>query len=176
MRQRPRTPLVMVAIAALAVAIAASVIVAGAPHDGRDRRSPRGVVSEHDARVAGPPTARPTRPRPGPHVSSVRATRIARRFAASWRAWDTGRRWPQDAATIRRLSVAALWERLRHQHARPTAAPPPTSLALHSVRVIASGHGSWRAVVIAGHPENSYLGTLVIVATPAGPRVADIQR
>jgi hypothetical protein len=176
MRQRPRTRLVMVAIAALAVAIAASVIVAGAPHDGRGRRSPRGVVSKHAARVAGPPTARPARPRPGPRDSSVRATRIARRFAASWRAWDIGRRSPQDAATIRRLSVAALWERLRHQHPRPTAARPPTSLALHSVHAIASGHGSWRAALIAGQPDNSYLGTLVIVTTPAGPRVAEIQR
>jgi hypothetical protein len=126
--------------------------------------------------VAGPPTARPARPRPGPRVSSVRATRIARRFAASWRAWDTGRRLPHDAAALHRLSVAALWERLRRQRARPTAAPPPTSLALHSVHAIASGRRSWRAALIAGPPDNSYLVTLVIVATPAGPRVAEIQR
>jgi hypothetical protein len=176
MRQRPRTRLVMFGVAAGAVAMAASVIAAGAGHDGRGRRSPRGVVPEHVARVVGPPTARPTRPRPGPFVSSVRATRIARRFAASWRAWDTGQRLPHDAATLRLVSVAALWQRLRHQRARPTSARPPVSLALESVRAIASGRGTWRAALIARQPDNSYLGTLVIVTRPAGPRVAEIQR
>jgi hypothetical protein len=72
--------------------------------------------------------------------------------------------------------MAALWRNLRHQFARPTAARPPTSLALHAVHPIASGRGTWRAVLVARHPDDSYLGSLVIVATPAGPRVAEIQR
>jgi hypothetical protein len=38
------------------------------------------------------------------------------------------------------------------------------------------GHGIWRAPLIGRHPENSYLGTLVIIATSAGPRVAEIER
>jgi hypothetical protein len=176
MRQRPRTRLVVFAVAAVAVAIVASVIVAGVAHHGRGRHSLRSVVPEHVTGVVGPPSASPARPRPGLHVSSARATRVARRFAASWRAWDTGRRSRRGAAALRRLSVAALWERLRHQRARPTAARPPTSLGLHAVHAIASGRGSWRAALVARHPDNSYLGSLVILATPAGPRVADIQR
>jgi hypothetical protein len=176
MRQRPQTRPRMFAFAAAAVTITAGLIVAGAAHDGPGRRSPRTVVAEHIAGVVATPTARPARPQPGLPVSSGRATRIARRFAASWRAWDTGYRLPRDAATLRRLSVAALWQRLRREQPRPTAARPPTSIALHPVDAIATGRGSWRAALIAAHPHNSYLGTLVIVATSAGPRVAQIQR
>lgn len=175
MRQRPRPRLVVFAVAAAAVAIVASLIVASAAHDRRGRQSLR-VVPNHVARVVGPPTAGPARARPGRQVSAAPATRVARRFAASWRAWDTGRRSRRGAAALRRLSVAALWQRLLRQHARPTAARPSTSLALDTVQAVATGRGSWRAALVARQPHDVYLGGLVIVATPAGPRVAEIQR
>jgi hypothetical protein len=176
MRHRPSTRVMVFAVSAGAVAIVASLIVAGAANDGRGHRSSRGGVSQRVARVVSRPTARPTRPRPRLAVPTARATRVARRFAASWRAWDTGQGSPHDAAALQRLSVAGLWQRLRHQRARPTAARPPASLALRSVRAIASGREIWRAPLVARHPESSYLGTLVIVAAAAGPRVAAIER
>jgi hypothetical protein len=44
---------------------------------------------------------------------------------------------------------------------------------MHAVPV---GRGIWHAPLIGRHPENSYLGTLVIIATSSGPRVAEIER
>jgi len=175
MSRRPGNRLVVFAISAVAVAIAASIIVAGAARDVRGHGSHRDDASSRAARGVDPPTASPAR-RLGRHVSSTRATRVARRFAASWRAWDTGRRTHQDAATLRRLSVAAVWQRLRRERARPTASRAPTTPALHSVHAIGSGRGKWRAALVARHPDNIYLGTLLIAATPAGPRVEDVQR
>jgi hypothetical protein len=101
--------------------------------------------------------------------------RIARRFAAAWQTWDAGRRPSHLARILRRLSVAALWDRLRAERARPTATPPPR-WALQRVELLAIGRGTWRAAVLARHPAGAYLATLVILATPAGPRVAEIER
>jgi hypothetical protein len=109
-------------------------------------------------------------------VSAVQAAKVARRFAASWCTWDAGRRRPRSAATLRRLSTAALWRRLRHQRARPTRSPPPASIELRPVRAVLSGRGIWRAPLTARHPVDSYLGTLLIIRTSAGPRVAEIER
>jgi hypothetical protein len=177
MSQRPWTQLTAFALAASAVAIAAILIVVDSTHNGRDRRSPHGPVPTRLTRVVvGRAAMPPSRARRGLRLSSVHAMRTARRFAMSWQSWDTGRRSPQAAATLQRLSVAALWRRLRHQRARPTAARPPASLALESVQAIPSGRGIWRAPLIARQPESSYLGTLVIVTTSAGPRVAAITR
>jgi hypothetical protein len=176
MSQQPRTRHTAFAVAAGAVAITAILIVPGATPDGRDRGSTRGVPSRHVPRPVGPATARPAPSRPGLTVASVRATRIARRFGAAWRAWDTGRRAAHDAATLRLLSEAGLWRRLRHQRAGPTASGPPSSPALNPVRATASGRGTWRAALVARDPADGYLGTLVIVTTPAGPRVARIER
>jgi hypothetical protein len=176
MRQPPRTRLVAFAVAAVAVAVVASVIAAGAARDGRGRRPPQGAVSGHFAGVVGAPVETPTRPRPELHVLSGRATDVARRFAAAWRAWDAGQASPRDAAVLQHLTVAGLWQRLRQQQARPTAERSPKSLALHSVHAVTSGPRIWRAALIAHEPNNSYLGTLLVVATPTGPRVADVQR
>jgi hypothetical protein len=41
---------------------------------------------------------------------------------------------------------------------------------------VAIDHGSWRAALVARYPHDVYLGSLVILATAAGPRVAEIQR
>jgi hypothetical protein len=177
MSQRPRTQMTAFALAAGAVAIAAIFIIADATRDDRGRRSPQRPVPKRLARVVvGRATTPPSRPRPGLRLSAIRATRTARRFATSWLNWDTGRRSPHAAATLQRLSVDALWQRLRHQRAGPTAARPPAPLAVESVRAIASGRGVWRAPLIGRQPESSYLGTLVIVTTSAGPRVAAIGR
>jgi hypothetical protein len=159
------------AAAAAVIAIAASVIAADTSHDHRARRATHGALPGPAARA---PTARPLPARLKPRVSSDRATRIARRFAASWRAWDTGRRTLRDATALRRVSVPALWRRLRRQRALPTASRPPAPLALHAVRAIATGLGTWRAALIAAQPDNSYLGTVVIVTTAAGPRVSEL--
>ena len=132
-------------------------------------------VSEHVAGVVGAPIATRTRPRPELHVSSARATNVARRFAAAWRAWDSGGDTPHDAAVLQRVSVAALRQRLRRDRARPTAGLPPKSLALHSVHAVACGHGTWRAALIARKPGNSYFGTVLLIATQTGPRVADVE-
>jgi hypothetical protein len=176
MSQPDRTRLKAFAVAAAAVAIAAILVFAGASHDARVRRSPQGAVSEDSAPVVvGRATTPASRQRPGP-ISEGRATRIARRFAASWQSWDTGRRSPHVATTLQRLSAVPLWRRLRHQRARPTAARPSFALAFGSVRAIAFGRGTWRAPLIARHPDSSYLGTLVIVTTSAGPRVTAIER
>lgn len=162
--------------AAAAVAIAAILDVAGASHDARVHRPPQGAVSEGSAPVVvGRATTPASRQRPGP-MSAGRATRIARRFAASWQPWDTGRRSRRVATTLQRVSASALWRRLRHQRARPTAARPSFALAFESVRAIASGRGIWRAPLFGRHPHGSYLGTLLIVTTSAGPRVSAIER
>jgi hypothetical protein len=47
-------------------------------------------------------------------------------------------------------------------------------MALHAVRALATGLGTWRAALIAAHPDNRYLGTVEIVATSAGPRVSEV--
>jgi hypothetical protein len=168
--------LVVFAAAAVAVVIGVSVIVVGARHDRPTHRPPRRAASERaalpDARHAAPPT-RTLRPR---SISATEANQIARRFAAAWRAWDAGSRSPRDAAALRQLSRAGLWRDLVDQRVRPTAGRPPASVALHPVRAIAAGRGTWRAAVVARHPAGGYLATLVIVATPMGPRVAEIQR
>lgn len=175
MSQRDRTRLKAFAVAAAAVAIAAIVLVAGASHDARGRRSPQGAVAEDGAPVVvRRATAPASRQRPGP-ISERRATRIARSFAASWQSWDSGRRSPHVATTLHRLSASALWRRLLHQRARPTATHPSFALAFESVHAIASGRGTWRAPLIGRHPQGSYLGTLVIVMTSAGPRVTRIE-
>jgi hypothetical protein len=176
MTQQPRTRRTAFALAAGAVAITAILIVLGKTPEGRDRGSARGLPSVHVPRIVGPRNARPAPSRPGLTVSLVRVTTIARRFAASWRAWDTGRRSPHDSARLRLLSLTGLWQRLRDQRAGPTASGPPSSLALNPVRAIASGRGTWRAALTARHPADDYLGTLVIVTTAAGPRVARIER
>ena len=176
MSQPEWTRLKAFAVAAAAVAIVAVLVVAGTSHDARVRRSRQGAVSEGSAPVVVGRAATPAaRQRQGP-ISEGRATRIARRFAASWRRWDTDRRSPHVATTLQRLSAPALWRRLRHQGARPTAARPSFALAFESVRAIASGRKIWRAPLIARHPQSSYLGTLVIVMTLAGPRVTAIER
>ena len=176
MSQPERTRLKAFAVAAAAVAITAILVVACASHDARVRRSAQGGVSEDSAPVVVGRAATPAaRQRPGP-ISEGRATRIARRFAACWHSWDTGRRSPHVATTLQRLSASALWRRLRHQRARPTATRPSFVPAFESVRAIASGRGIWRAPLISRHPQSGYLGTLVIVRTSAGPRVAAIER
>ena len=76
---------------------------------------------------------------------------------------------------LQRLSLPALWHQLRRQRPRPTAVTPPASLMFESVRAIAADRGTWRAPLIGGHQKNSYLGTLVIVTTVGGPRVAAIE-
>jgi len=176
MNDRRSSRVVVFAAAAFAVVIGVCVIVAGTRHDRRTHRSPRRAASERaarpDARDAAPPT-RPPRPR---SISATEANRIARRFAAAWRAWDTGRRSRHDAATLRHLSLAGLWARLVGQRDRPTAGRPPASVALHPVRAVAADRATGRAALIARHPAGGYLATLVIVATPVGPRVAEIQR
>jgi hypothetical protein len=175
MSQRPSTQLTAFAVAAGAVVIAAILIVVGATHNARG--SPQRPVPKRLARVVvAQATTPPWRPRPRPRLSSVRATRTARRFATSWQSWDTGRRSAETAATLQRLSVAALWRRLRHHRARPTAARPPASLAFEPVHAIPYGSGVWRAPLIGRQPESGYFGTLVIVMTSAGPRVAAIKR
>jgi hypothetical protein len=175
MRQSPRTRLARFGAAAAAVALAATLVVADAAHDRRPRGEPRHPPSERVTRVVGDSRPRLAR-RPVRSVSAVQATKVARRFAASWSPWDAGRRRPHGAATLRRLSVTALWRRLRHQRVRPTASPPPASLELQPMHAVPVGRGIWRASLIGRHPENSYLGTLVIIATSAGPRVAEIER
>lgn len=177
MSQRDGTQPKAFAVAAGAVAVGASLIVVGATHNDRSRGLPPGGTSQHVARVVVRQATRlPSRPRPGPRLSTASATRIARRFAASWLNWDTGRASPHVAATLQRLSVAALWRRLSHQRVRATAARPPASLTVESVHAIASGRGIWRAPLIGRQPQGSYLGTLVIVMTSAGPRVTAIER
>jgi hypothetical protein len=161
--------------AAAGIGIALSVIAVTAPHDREFPRSEPHPVDRRataSAPIAAPPADK-RYPRP---VSSARANEIARRFAIAWRAWDAGRPSPRVAAVLRRSSVAALWRRLRSQRERPTAARPPESLALQRVRAVAAGRGIWRAAIIARHPPDRYLATLVIVATPAGPMVTDLER
>jgi hypothetical protein len=177
MSQPDQTRLKPFAVAAAAVAIAAILVAgAGAGHDARGRRSPEGAVSEDSAPVVvRRATAPASRQRPGP-ISERRATRIARRFAASWQSWDTGRRSPHVATTLQRLSAHALWRRLHRRCARPTAARPSVALAFESVRAVASGRGIWRAPLIGRQPQGSYLGTLVIATTSAGPRVTAMAR
>jgi hypothetical protein len=177
MSQRDPPRLKAFAVAAGAVAVGASLLVVGATHNDRSRRSRPGGTSGHVARVVvGQATTLPSPPRAGPRLSTASATLTARRFATSWQNWDTGRRSRQAAATLQRLSVAALWRRLRQQHGRPTAVRPPASLGFEAIRATASGRGVWRAPLIRRHPRSSYLGTLVIVMTSAGPRVSAIER
>jgi hypothetical protein len=175
MSQPDRTRLKAFAVAAAAVAITAILVVAGASHDARVRRWSQGAMSEDSAPVVlGRATTPASHQRPGP-ISEGRATRIARRFAASWHSWDTGRRSPHLATTLQRLSAPALWRRLRHRRARPTAARPSFVPAFESVRAMPSDRGIWRAPLIGRHPQSSYRGTLVIAMTSAGPRVTAIE-
>jgi hypothetical protein len=168
-----RSALVLFGAAAIAIAIGVMTVIA--LHDRQRHRPERHAAPGRSAVAAAPSAARSA---PGQHprpASSARANAIARRFAAAWRAWDAGKRSPRVAAVLRRSSVAALWRRLQRQRDRPTAARPPGSLALQRVRAVAAGGGTWRAAIVARQPADSYLATLVIVATPAGPRVADLQ-
>jgi hypothetical protein len=168
-----RARLVTFTAASSAIIIAVGVIAAGAPHG---RRTHRPAHRESRPPVGARSTPRPARTRGAPSVSPAQATIVARRFAVAWRAWDTGRRSRRVATELRRLCVAALWRQLRNQRDRPAVARPPASIVLRPVRAVASGGATWRAVLTARHPAESYLATAVIAATPAGPRVADIRR
>jgi hypothetical protein len=100
---------------------------------------------------------------------------VARRFASAWWAWDRGDRSDRVVTALRRLGLASLWRRLAGRQSRPTAARPSASAALQRTRAIPTGRASWRAVIARRDAAGSYLATLVIVATPSGPRVADVE-
>ena len=167
--------LVAFTAAAAAIAVAITVMTVIAPHDHQRHGPARHAAPRRSAATVTASAARPARSQDPRLVSAARANAMARRFAAAWRAWDAGRRSPRVAAVLRRSSLDALWRRLQRQHERPTAARPPGPVALRRVRVVGTGRGTWRAAIIARHPADSYLATVVIVATPAGPRVADLQ-
>jgi hypothetical protein len=111
---------------------------------------------------------------PAAHGTQPSATRVARRFAMAWQRWDTGKRSSRDGAVLHALATPQLWRRLRAENGAALAVAP-RQRTLRAPSAVAVGGGQWRAVLMEGAPSDRYLATLVIAATPAGPRVAAIE-
>jgi hypothetical protein len=141
------------------------------------------VLMDHGKRsatpVAAPRVVTPRTPRAIPTgelpaLGRATAIRAARRFASAYGRWDAGAR---DARTRRRLATSAtrdLRAELSGAVARPVAGTAgPLNLAVTAANRIAGGY----AVALGQRrTAGSHVVTVVVVATPEGPRVDRIER
>jgi hypothetical protein len=138
--------------------------------------SPRRPPDRHERSapsvVGGRQAPQQTAPRP---LRRRDALAVARRFAAAYAAWDAGRRGPRVARRLAAITTPALFDFLREAGARPTARPA-RALPLQPAGAFGGPDDGYRVPLTLERSPGAHVATLVVIATPAGARVAQLER